>query len=152
MTSRNAGCGRRADTLLLSSLILVFSVTAAAGCAHRPATPSTEPRPAAAPEAPSGLVAVVQGTDVLLLEWRDNSDGETGFMVIEDCGRSGGEVLGIVGADQTRALIENFSYGLTCSFAVFALNETGISGPSNIATITNASGWLVLPRSEAERS
>lgn len=151
MTSRNAGCGRKAGTLLLFTLILAFSVAAAA-CAHRPAAASSEPRPAAAPRAPSGLVAAVDGADDLLLEWRDNSEDETGFMVIEDCGRSGGEVLGIVGADQTRALIENFPYGLTCSFAVFALNETGISGPSNIATITNASGWLVLPRSEAERS
>lgn len=90
------------------------------------------------PVAPSDLSLVLHPEGSLVLEWRDNSYTETSFVVVEDCGPSRGWV-GSVGQDQTRVAVEGAPAGATCSFVVFAANEGGLSGPSNVATIGNAS-------------
>lgn len=135
------------------SLARVFALPitiAALGCAHASAPEST---PAALPPAaPSHLIVVLHAAGVLELEWRDNSSDETGFMLVEDCGGADDGVLGVVGADQTRAAVEGLEFGRTCSYAVFALGEAGMSLASNVATVTHALGAARPAAEEAIRA
>lgn len=96
-------------------------------------------RSADLPNAPSDLTAVLHPEGVLTLEWRDNSAEETAFLVVEDCDGSPGRVIGTVGRDHTRVEVHGMPPETTCSFAVFALNDAGLSGSSNIAIIANVS-------------
>lgn len=110
--------------------LLLLGAALPAGCASAPpATTSIGP-----PAAPTDLTVVLHPEGVLVLEWRDNAEDETSFMVVEDCGRSR-RWVGSVGQDQTRVAVEAAAAESTCSFVVFAANRSGLSRPSNVASI-----------------
>lgn len=125
----------------LASFVLLTTTLLLAGCASAPPRTDSGIVP---PVAPSDLSLVLHPEGSVVLEWRDNSYTETSFVVVEDCGPSRGWV-GSVGEDQTRVAVEGAPAGATCSFVVFAANEGGLSGPSNVATIGNASAEVPEP-------
>lgn len=127
-----------ARTLPIREILVPFVLLTTAlldACASAPSRLDPEVDP---PAAPSGLSVVLHPEGALVLEWRDNSVDETSFVVVEDCGATRGWV-GSVGRDQTRVAVEGAPEGATCSFVVFAANDGGFSGPSNVATIGTVS-------------
>lgn len=139
-------------TLARGALATLSAATLALACAHAPGPARTAASPSHGPVRPTDLVVVLHPSGELVLEWRDNSLDETGFMLVEDCDGGGGGVLGIVGSGQTRAAVRGLEAGRTCSYAVFAMNEAGLSRSSNLATVTNAvrsAGTVEVP---ADRS
>ncbi|MFP4623862.1 MAG: fibronectin type III domain-containing protein [Gemmatimonadota bacterium] len=107
------------------------------GCSDYTATASatTDPARGTAPAAPSGLRAVEVDDDTVVLEWNDNSENETEF-VIERRSHMLFEAVGTVAADVERFSDERVKEDRTYEYRVKACNADGCSDPSNIVRVT----------------
>ena len=100
--------------------------------------------PPAGPTAPSGLGAVLSGSNINL-SWTDNSNNETGFKVQWSAnGASGWTELSRPTAGTTSATDSAVPCGTTRYYRVLAYNATGDSTPSNTAS-ASASSCPVIP-------
>ena len=70
-----------------------------------------------------------------LLDWRDNSNDEDGFVVVEDCGTGSWKVIGVVPANQTREKLVGFEPGVRCTFAIGAYRQ--VDGEYLFAKLSN---------------
>ena len=92
---------------------------------------------AAAPDAPSDLVAIAGGPDVVSLSWTDNSDGETGFEVERSLQEgSGFSAIGTTETNVTAFDDEGLEPETTYYYRVHALGEGDPSDFSNVAQVT----------------
>lgn len=100
------------------------------------------------PAAPSGLTASVLSSSEVELNWQDNSNNETGFIVELREGTVGDfDAIGSVGANATGAVVEGLSSNTTYQFRIRARNNVGASTVSNAVTATTAggAGFLTTP-------
>ena len=97
----------------------------------------TEPPPAAAPSAPSGLTGTAPSKSQVRLAWTDTSTNETGFRV-ERC-RGGScttfATVASLAAGSTAYTDSGLRASTTYRYRVRAWNDAGVSGYSNIATV-----------------
>jgi hypothetical protein len=93
---------------------------------------ATDPEPESIPNAPSGLNATAMGTDSISLNWTDNSDNESGFMVQRslDGGASWVDIR-TIGANLTAYFDTGLPAGTLAHYRVRAYNDAGLSGYSN---------------------
>lgn len=87
-----------------------------------------------APDAPTGLTATATAADAILLEWTDNSDNETGFIVEVLIGASWTEAASVE-ADATAVEVTGLDPDTEYTFRVRSTNGS-LSDPSNEATAT----------------
>jgi FtsP/CotA-like multicopper oxidase with cupredoxin domain len=92
------------------------------------------------PAAPTGLAAVAAAYDQIDLTWTDNAANELGFQ-IERADVTGGvtgafALLQTVGPDVTSYSDTSVQAVRTYAYRVIASNATGLSDPSNTATVT----------------
>jgi hypothetical protein len=99
----------------------------------------TTPSPGSTvPGAPAGLTAKALSSTAIQLTWSDGSTNEASFRIERQVGTSFQEVLS-VGANVTSAQIGGLAPSTGYTFRVRAVNSTGTSGYSNIASaFTNA--------------
>lgn len=102
------------------------------------------------PRAPTNLIAVAISNATTKLTWVDNSASESSF-IIERCpgvcthGSSGWAQIGEV-LPNTTTFDDSSTSGLTTySYRVFAVNASGRSTPSNVATVTTLRAPLPAP-------
>ncbi|MCV6605587.1 MAG: fibronectin type III domain-containing protein [Porticoccaceae bacterium] len=92
--------------------------------------------PDLAPSAPSGL-STSQGSGAnVSLSWTDNSDNEDNFRVERRVGSGGFSALATLAANTTSYTDTTSVAGTSYGYRVIALNSTGDSPASNIASIT----------------
>lgn len=102
------------------------------------------------PFAPSNLTAKAISNTQVNLTWKDNSDGEDSFAIQRCSGScshssSGWAQIGEVLADETTFSDTNTVALTTYSYRVFAKNPSGVSPPSNVATVTTLKAPLPKP-------
>jgi hypothetical protein len=102
--------------------------------------------PLVPPAAPSGLTATVVSDTEVRLSWADNSWNETQFEVSMQTGTSGWSTLGVVGANHTSEPVDGLQPRTTYGFRLRAINGSGTSAYSNVATattpFTSATVWV----------
>lgn len=105
-------------------------------------------RPPAPPAAPSGLTAVALGARRVQLTWSDNSMNESAFQ-IERRVSGAGAFVGIAGLSVNTTQFEDTTAQPTTAYEyrVLAENSSGLSGPSNVATVTTPQAPPVAPDS-----
>jgi fibronectin type 3 domain-containing protein len=120
------------------SRILIFALlTLVAGglfsCKKKVVDP---PDPVDPPNAPILLAVLDYGQTYANMNWSDQSTDEDGFRVEKK--QAGGEwqTAGLVGANEVNYNAAGLTPGTEYSFRVFAYNEGGDSGPTNVQTIT----------------
>jgi hypothetical protein len=94
----------------------------------------TLPPGASLPAAPSNLRASQVTRMEITVTWQDNSDDETGFRVY----LAGTDVVARVGANVTRATLNNLTCNVQYQYTVRAVNAAGESTPSNAIDVTTA--------------
>jgi Bacterial Ig domain len=92
----------------------------------------------APPVAPTGLTATLQGSRKVLLQWQDNSDNETAFLIQRAMSPEGPwKKAGKTRADIVEKLAGGGRPDTTYYFRVVAVNkEEGTSQPSDLVSIT----------------
>ncbi|HEX6085261.1 MAG TPA: fibronectin type III domain-containing protein [Thermoanaerobaculia bacterium] len=116
-----------------------LGVSAFSGSSSYVLTVQAQSGVAGAPNAPSNLTATATSSNSIRLDWRDNSDNESGF-IIEQRNSSGTFVfVRTVSANSTSATISGLVGGQTATFRVRATNGSGDSPFSNEATATTPS-------------
>ena len=103
-------------------------------------TPSAPPPSTDVPAAPSGLIASAASSTTIALVWADNSSNEHGFQV-ERCvggGCAGFARIAQVGSGVTAFNDTTASAATTYAYRVRAINASGASAYSNVATATTA--------------
>ena len=94
-------------------------------------------QPLGPPNAPSDLVAAAISSTGIELRWRDNSNAETGFAILQQGpGDSKLRLIGTVPANTTSAVVEELVPDTTYGFAVEARNGPLRSGRTPKATAT----------------
>ena len=124
------------DTAGVPSVAKVVQVT---GGAALPALP--------APTAPTNLAATAPSNTTASLTWSDNSNSETSFRV-ERCTGAGCTAFAEVGttaAGYASYASTGLAAGTTYGFRVRAVNSTGPSGYSNVATVTTPTTKSLVP-------
>jgi DNA-binding beta-propeller fold protein YncE len=103
------------------------------------------------PEPPSGLTAVVAGSQVRL-SWNDNSDDETSFEIERKAGDGPFAVINAVAPNVTTLIDAGATSGVPYTYRVRAVGPTGRSAYSNAADLVFFTGGklrvaskLVLP-------
>jgi N-acetylneuraminic acid mutarotase len=94
------------------------------------------PAAGAAPAAPSGLSAAAVSGNAIRLNWADNSDDETAFVVERATPGGAFSTLATLGAGATSYDDSPVSAGDTFVYRVRATNAFGASGPSNESSAT----------------
>lgn len=92
------------------------------------------------PNPPSSLVNKHSTSNSITIQWKDNSDNESGFVVIRtlvDNPKNTKSIL--LEANDTLFVDENLSPNTIYSYTVDAVNQAGISPPSNAATASTLS-------------
>jgi hypothetical protein len=93
------------------------------------------PPPPPVPAAPTGLMARAVFDGQINLSWTDNSRDETGFAVFRREGAGDWLRLALLGPNITRFADLEVRTGVTYTYRVQAVNNTGASLPSNEAAI-----------------
>ncbi|NTV83551.1 MAG: DUF1939 domain-containing protein, partial [Bacteroidales bacterium] len=94
------------------------------------------------PLAPSELRVVSASSEKIVLQWRDNSVNESGFVVERKAGELGSwEVLAEV-VNLTTEDTEEFTEDTEIQYRVKAVNISGESGYSNVVSTFNHVTWL----------
>ncbi len=88
------------------------------------------------PAAPSGLVATPVSPTTVLLDWRDESGDETGFVIEASSPVEAFHEVGTVGANVTVFAIGGLTTGRPYTFRVRAASGAQLSAPSNEASAT----------------
>lgn len=103
-----------------------------------------EPPPVGAPDAPTGLAAIIRSGTRIDLSWTDAADNETGFQVFRKTGANGAwEQIATAGMDAVSAVVGGLVTGANSySFAVRATNASGNSSWSRIVTGTPAAAQV----------
>ncbi|HEX9712732.1 MAG TPA: fibronectin type III domain-containing protein [Actinomycetota bacterium] len=102
------------------------------------------------PVAPSNLAARAVSNTQVDLTWRDNSNAEDSY-AIQRCpgvctnSSAGWVTIGNAPADSTAFSDMNTVALTTYSYRVFASNASGLSAPSNVATVTTLKAPLARP-------
>jgi len=91
------------------------------------------------PAAPTGLQATAVSSTVIELNWVDNSNNETGF-IVEALINGSFQQIGTVNANVTAAQITNLTPQTSYTFRIRARNANGTSAPSNQVTATTPAG------------
>lgn len=92
--------------------------------------------PATIPVAPSNLQATTLSSSSIALQWRDNSNNESGFTVEQATGSGTFLPLGTVGINQVTATNTDLAAATTYRYRVRSFNSAGNSAYSNIASAT----------------
>ncbi len=101
------------------------------------------------PAAPSNVTVLVAGSDILRVEWQDNSNDETGFRVERKIGENQFAVVNTTGANVTSTKVGGLETSAVQTFRVIAFNAGGDSSPSNEASgVTPGSGRLKVSRTK----
>jgi hypothetical protein len=95
--------------------------------------------PNAGPAAPTNLTATGTSTTVIRLNWTDNSNNETEFVVSQKVGANFVDLSPPLAANTTQANVSPFTSGQSVTFRIRARNASGDSGFSNEATGTTLS-------------
>jgi len=96
----------------------------------------TAPPPPVPPAAPSDLTATQQAGLEVSLDWVDNANNETGFVIERSTDGVIFSPLTTVTADTNAYIDAAVSAGVTYSYQVAAVNDFGTSAFSNIASVT----------------
>ncbi len=86
------------------------------------------------PTAPTNLRAAPLSSTEIRLTWQDYSEDETGFLIDILISAEWEEIPHQLEADTTETIVEGLPSAMGFSFRVRAVNEYGVSAPSNIAT------------------
>lgn len=105
--------------------------------------PSNELAVLTVPAAPANLAATWTGPDRVALAWSDQSSSETGFRVERRAGAGAFASLGTVGAGVVAFTDTAAPHG-PVDYRVVAVNASGDSAPSGLATVTLPSTAPVL--------
>jgi hypothetical protein len=90
-----------------------------------------------APTAPSNLVATAASGTQINLTWSDNSNNESGFIVLRQTGSSGGFTqIGVTAANATTYSDSGLTPNTTYTYEVEATNNIGTSATSNTSAAT----------------
>ena len=92
-----------------------------------------------APSAPSSLTAGSATTSSISLDWVDNANNESGFLIERSLNGSTWSQIATVGADVTGYVNAGLNSGTTYAFRVRAYNSGGNSAYSNTATAATQS-------------
>ena len=92
------------------------------------------------PAAPSGLTAEPISETEIRLEWRDNSDNETAFLIERSSPAEGLSLEATVPAGTTEHEVSGLEPGMPYTFRVRASNAQGVSAFSNEASATTPDG------------
>ena len=84
-----------------------------------------------APDAPTNLIATVTSTSTILLDWSDNSNNETQFLIERSPNGNGWSQIDTVNANVTTYTASGLNSGHTYYFRVRATNATGNSAYTN---------------------
>jgi hypothetical protein len=92
----------------------------------------------ALPAAPSNLKASALSKTQVQLNWTDNASSETGFVIEMQTGTNGGAFtqVGTAGANASGVTIGNLAPATFYTFRVRAINGSGASANSNLASAT----------------
>jgi uncharacterized repeat protein (TIGR03806 family) len=96
-------------------------------------TPTPTPT---APAAPSNLVADASSQTSVDLQWTDNANSETGFVVQRSTAGAAYQTLAQLGANATTYTDATVVASTNYSYRVNARNNAGASGNSNVASVT----------------
>jgi glucose/arabinose dehydrogenase/subtilisin-like proprotein convertase family protein len=96
-------------------------------------TPTPTPT---APAAPSNMVADATSQTSVDLQWTDNSNNETGFVVQRSTAGAAFQTIAQLGANTTTYTDGSVVASTTYSYRVNARNNAGASGNSNLASVT----------------
>ena len=91
------------------------------------------------PSAPGDLNATEITSNSVTLNWSDNSDNETGFQIIRN-----GELIFLTAPNVTSYTDENLTAGETYTYEVRAVNEAGVSEPSNPIEVKTKEAIITL--------
>lgn len=96
---------------------------------------ATLPTPVGAPAAPTGLAGSELSLTGVTLTWNDNADDESSYLVERKSGD--GEFLAVatLAPGATLHVLENLAPATRHEFRVRAVNEVGISDPSNVLRV-----------------
>ncbi|HAW70409.1 MAG TPA: hypothetical protein DHD79_03900 [Firmicutes bacterium] len=126
---------------LLVMLILTL-LTFAGGC--KPGGGPSDPD--SVPLAPSQLVVGAVSVSTVNLQWKDNSNNETGFRVERSITTdSNFQALGNTSANTTFFTDNTIEVGKTYYYRVRAVNSAGTSNPSNVVSHTASSDPFTVP-------
>ena len=91
--------------------------------------------PLGSPAAPTNLQASATNSDSAALNWTDNSNNESGFLILRATSASGPFVqVGSVGANITTYTDTGLAPSTTYYYEVESTNASGTSGPTNVAS------------------
>ncbi len=88
------------------------------------------------PPAPTNLTATLQAGPQVSLNWQDNANNETGFVVERATGGGAFAQIATVGANVTTYLDTTVQLGTTYTYRVAAVNNVGASVYSNTVQVT----------------
>jgi len=114
------------------------TLTATSGGSNIVQLPTPTTPPALPPAAPANLTATVQAGPQVLLNWTDNSNNETGFVIQRAVGGGAMANLVTVGANVTTYTDVTVLAGNNYAYQVAAANAAGLSGWSNTASVAIA--------------
>ncbi|MDX1961978.1 MAG: lamin tail domain-containing protein [Pirellulales bacterium] len=90
----------------------------------------------AVPASASGLTAMAASTSSVRLDWMDNSNGESQFLIERSTNNLTFAQIGVTAKNTTTYLDTTVTNGATYYYRVRSANVTGSSAPSNTATHT----------------
>lgn len=96
---------------------------------------ATTPAMPIPPAAPSGLTAVMTGTNQITLAWKDNSDSETGFRIERATNGVTFGQIATVGANISNYVVVGFFPGVTNYFRIQSYSQVGNSSYSGMAMV-----------------
>jgi alpha-tubulin suppressor-like RCC1 family protein len=138
-----------ADTGLQPSTTYYYWVCAqnsvGSGCPGGFATVTTQAGVATAPAAPSGLSAVATSSSSVTVNWVDNANNETGYLVYRYNGAGWGSPIATLGANTTTYTNTGLQPSTIYYYWVCAQNSVGSSCPSGFATVTTQAGVATAP-------
>ena len=95
------------------------------------------PTPVGSPSAASDASAIANASDTLTLNWKDNSDNESGFKILRSTNATSGFTqVALTGANITAYTDTGLAAATTYYYQVVATNAVGDARASNVASTT----------------
>jgi fibronectin type 3 domain-containing protein len=127
--------------VLLGLLVLIAAFVPACGGGGGGGGGGEDPT---APAAPSGLTATALSSSSIRLDWTDNADNESGFIVMMGQGAGALAQADILGANTTTCTIEGLLSSTLYSFQVIAYNSVD-DAASSVANETTQAPPVAAP-------